>query len=280
VGNRYSVIQNEDVLSMFELLLSEGKLNLYSGGYFLEGQQCYATMRIPGEIKIMNEVVLKYIVLTWSHDGTGVLSANFIPYVQNRKVSLASFTEGKALPRVEIRHTAIAKERIKEASEIYHKAILFFEDFSNMINDLSTKELSFDRFQEILDFLYPNESDKTNKNGDKKVSGDEKKRSQIFEILQTEIPSSYQETQLGAILAISEHSDYYGRTARRKDKGTGEYRRSEAETKLHSSLFGVGAKTKEKAIKTIINFDDIKRRAEEARIRRETKTKEKEGIVL
>lgn len=278
VGTGYHIIQNVDAMAIFDQLARDRKLELFSGGWFLEGQQCYATIKLPGSLKIAGEEITMYIVLTWSHDGTYVWSANFVPYLHGRKISLASLTKDNIKSKIDIRHTKNAHERIKLGGEVYVAALRFFEGFSETLKEMASTTLTMDKFGEILEFLYPENGERKTKEGKRIRSGDEKKRAGIMQAWD-EVPPKIRETEFGAFLAMCEYSDHHGRTVRRRDKNTGQIRRTEEEIKLHSSLFGAGSKIKERSMKTLLNFDEIKSKAEEARKRRD-KTKKKETTVL
>jgi len=281
VGTAYHTIQNVDAMAIFDELAKDRKLELFSGGWFLEGQQCYATIKLPGKLEIAGEEITMYIVLTWSHDGTYVWSANFVPYLHGRKISLASLTKDNVKSKIDIRHTKNANERIKLGGEVYVAALKFFDSLSETLKDMSSTTMTMKKFEEVLEFLYPEKGERETKDGTRIRSGDEKKILGIKEVW-NDITPSVRETEFGAFIAMCEYSDHHSRTVQRRDKSTGEVRRSEEEVKLHSSLFGSGSKAKEKSMKTLLNFDSIKAKADEARKRRD-KTKlnsKKETTVL
>lgn len=261
----YQPIQNRRCMELIEDILEEGRLVIESGGVFDHGRRVWIACRLPEEVKISfksgdNQTVLRYIHLSWSHDQSQAVTVSFMPYIKERKISLASFAPEGVPTSISFKHTTFASLRMDQGADIMRKALNFFEKAEDMLQGMASQSMTPKRFEEMLNFLYPdNEDEELDNNGKQKKTSESKKRAGIRDRWE-KLPADLQFTDFGALIAISEHSDFDGRNVVRGSgsMSTEEKEQKIAEKKLDSSLFGVSQKNKLKAVKAIFNFDKIK----------------------
>jgi hypothetical protein len=129
-----------------------------------------------------------------------------------------------------------------------------------MLQQLADMSMSVQRFDEMLNYLYPDPEDqKFDSNGNAKDSKEAKTRSKIRDRWE-KLPADIQFTDFGAFLAVAEYADFDGRSVVRGSQGMNHTEKDarQREKRLDSSLFGTAQKTKQNAVKTIFNFDKIK----------------------
>ena len=248
MGNVYTVIQNREALEMFESILDSKEITIEGGGCIKGGKKLWVACRLPNDIQIGDERILRYIVISWSHNGESSLSACFVPYLASKQISLASYVPG-IKSSVSIRHTTNYEQKIKQCSSTMKSAYIFFEKLEQMLQTLNSKTISINEFNQIMDLIYPNpEIPKINKHGELVLTPDQKRKERIKERFQSK-KNPFGQTKLGAILADAEESDHS------KTKNT--RARDQYEAKIDSSLFGSSFNRKFKTVKTVLNFEEI-----------------------
>ena len=128
VGNRYTVLQNEEAFNFFDPLIASGVATYEAGGVLHKGRKVWILAKIGGDIEIgKGDVIQKYVVLSNTHDGSGTVIAKVTPIrvvCQNTLSAALAKNPEKASKKdsltdtVTIRHTTKVGERTKEASHL------------------------------------------------------------------------------------------------------------------------------------------------------------------
>jgi len=260
----YTPLQNHECLEMFKEIVNSGQIVIDSGGVFDGGKRIWIATRLPEPIEIKfkdgeKQTILRYLHISWSHDQTQALTVSFMPYIQERKLSLACYVPSGVPCSISVKHTTNAKDRMNRGGVILNKALDFFRDAEEMLQKLASQTATPDRFRQMLSYLYPDSEDtEVDENGNTKKSTEEKTREKIYDRWQ-KLPASLQFTDFGAMLAISEYADFDSKSIVRGCNSMDAETKSnkQNEKKLDSSLFGTAQKTKLKGIKAIVNFDKI-----------------------
>ena len=137
VGKDYEVIQNIDAFSFFDAIVGGDGIFYETAGALGKGERIFITAKLPDYIKVGNDdLIEQYLFLTTSHDGSGSITAAFTPVriVCNNTLNAALCKKSNA---IKIRHTANAKERLKEA----HKLMGITNQLSSQSTLLSHKKL-------------------------------------------------------------------------------------------------------------------------------------------
>lgn len=118
VGKDYKIIQNRDAFTFFDEIVGGDGILYETAGALGNGERVFITAKLPDYIKVgNNDLVEQYVFLTTSHDGSGSIIAAFTPIrvVCNNTLNLALRHKSNV---VKIRHTANAKDRLKEAHKV------------------------------------------------------------------------------------------------------------------------------------------------------------------
>lgn len=121
VGPNYKPLQNVEAFEMFEPLIESGKVTLETAGTLFNGQRTFILAKITDDY--MSEVepgdpVVKYILLSNSHDGSTAVKVGFTPIrvVCNNTLSGAECSEASKLVRVY--HQGDVKTNVQSVMEI------------------------------------------------------------------------------------------------------------------------------------------------------------------
>jgi phage/plasmid-like protein (TIGR03299 family) len=244
VGNKYRVIQNEDQIGAIAPLVESGFAKYDTAGLVYGGQIGWAMLKLNDEIVLpgSNDRVLKYLMALWSHNGAfsfRIFPAPMRAFCANMLNSLLQ----SASQGMNIRHTASADARIREASRIIEASQGFYSDFANRAALLQSTRMSDTQMIALTEALFPS---KTNDEGEEEVSTRSKNiRETMLDLFVTGAGHEpIRGTAWAGFNAVAEFSDHH-RTTRTAE---GE---NEGETRMASTLWGAGNNLKSKAIKWI-----------------------------
>ncbi|WPV67516.1 DUF932 domain-containing protein [Chitinophaga sp. LS1] len=149
VGSGYEVVQNIDAFSFFDCIAGPENIYYETAGALGKGERIFITAKLPSYITVAGiDTMENYLFLTTSHDGSGSIVAGFTPVriVCNNTLNAAL---RNCSNKIKIRHTANAKDRLKEAHRVIgmvNKCIPAISDTFNHwakinITDQQVKEL-------------------------------------------------------------------------------------------------------------------------------------------
>lgn len=249
MGSGYKVIQNLEALSLFSEAIEEQGIVIDGGGSFEYGKRVWVACRLPGEIKLSQDTILKYLIISWSHNGERQLTVSFMPYAQNLQISLAGVVPG-VQSTFTARHTKNAQEKIKQIAELLKRSHNFYQKFEEMIKELDKKTITFSQIDEMLEFIYPDpEEVKLKKDGTEKKNANREKRDLVRGLFTTD--KMFGPNLLNLVMADSVINDHQGRI--RKTKGKDEF-----ETRAQAALFGANLVHKKDVLNTALNWETIK----------------------
>ena len=119
VGRDYEIVQNKDAFSFFDSIVgNDNSIKYETAGALGNGERIFITAKLPEYIKIgRDDLIEQYIFLTTSHDGYGSITAAFTPVrivCQNTLNAALNSRQNS----IKIRHTASAKDRLKQAHQL------------------------------------------------------------------------------------------------------------------------------------------------------------------
>lgn len=118
LGNKYTVYQNLDALSVVDEMLKLGKVKIETAGSVDDGRRVFVCLKLDNPIVVgSNDPVDQYVLLANGHDGSLAITA--MP--TNVRVvcwNTLSAALGAAKPQHKIRHTANSADKVKEAFKI------------------------------------------------------------------------------------------------------------------------------------------------------------------
>ena len=208
----YEVIQNVVGHELFEALSKGAVLDDGTGGTIKDGAVCYLTARIDEPQLVIGDdsPIFPYIVVTWSHDGSGALKA--------RKTSVRvvcwntlSFSEAEAVrngTEFTFRHTKSALERVDEAKRIIDGAREDTNAFVELANELAQIDVTDEQRSEFVELFIPAPAT-TAVISDRVLDNINEARGKVRSIFDSEtIPEAHRNTAYGLVQAGVEYLDH------------------------------------------------------------------------
>jgi len=153
VGNKYTIIQNEDLATLLNALVDESGAHFETAGAIDGGRKVFITMKLPGNIKIGGvDRVDNYIAIMTSHDGTTSTQIMVTPIriVCQNTLNMA-FNGAKHAGVFRVRHTVGAhKIMLQQAREALDFTFDFIEDFQADAEKLINTTMTQLQFEEII----------------------------------------------------------------------------------------------------------------------------------
>lgn len=207
----YQVIQNVVGHELFEALSKGARLDDGTGGTTKDGAVCYLTARIDEPEFVIGDdsPVFPYIVITWSHDGSGAMKA--------RKTSVRvvcwntlSFSEAESKRtglEYTFKHTKSALDRIDEAKQVLSGARDDTHSIVSTFNELAKIDVTDEQREDFVQVFIPR--DPAEVISERVVNNIEVARSKVRGIFNSDtIPEAHRNTAYGLVQAGVEYLDH------------------------------------------------------------------------
>ena len=219
VGERYHVLQNEDLFSFGDNILDGGG-RWETAGSIKGGRVVFGALALERETVLdpngVSDVVKTYLLINTSHDGSIAIQASITPVrvVCANTLNLALGGVGRKKNKgikqsFKIRHTQTAEGKIQVARETLGMANKYMDEFDIMAKSMIEKEVNAKTFYDIILAAYP-KPEKDSKGSIKKW---ENKVDIINDIYTGEFNGMIAGNAWGAFNALTERLDWY-RTSR------------------------------------------------------------------
>lgn len=210
VGERYKVLQNEELFSFADNLLDGARWE--TAGSIKNGRVVFGALALERETVLdpngVSDKVNTYLLVNTSHDGSVSVQASVTPVRVVCQNTLNMALRG-VKQSFKMRHTQSLEGRVMAAREALGLANQYMDEFDKMAKELIETEITKSKFNEIVLKAYPMpDSDK--KGAMKKW---ENKIDLLDEIYVGETNNMISGTAWGAFNALTERLDWY-RTAR------------------------------------------------------------------
>ena len=219
VGERYRVLQNEDLFEFGDALLDGGG-RWETAGSIKGGRQVFGSLALERDIVLdesgVSDTINSYLLVNTSHDGSIAIQASVTPVrvVCANTLNLALGTgvgrNRSTKQSFKIRHTQTAQGKVQAAREALGIANAYLDEFSKMANDLIQREITQDKFIEIVKSAYPAPPEDAKPIAQTKWAN---KIQAIEEIYVGDTNHMIAGTAWGALNAMTERLDWY-RSAR------------------------------------------------------------------
>ena len=168
VGERYKVLQNEELFDFASALLHDGG-RWETAGSIKSGTQVFGSIALERETVIdaegVGDKVKTYLLVNTSHDGSVSIQASVTP-VRVVCANTLNLALGGGVGRnrgikqsFKIRHTQSANGKIQVAREALGIANIYMDEFDKMARELFEIRVSNDKFQDIIRMAYPKPED-------------------------------------------------------------------------------------------------------------------------
>ena len=217
VGERYHVLQNEDLFSFGDNILDGGG-RWETAGSLKGGRVVFGSLALERETVLdpngVADVVKTYLLINTSHDGSIAIQASITPVrvvcANTLNVALNRTKKKDGVKQsFKIRHTQTAEGKIAVARQALGMANSYMDEFDKMAHAMIAKEISAKDFNDIILAAYP-KPDKDTKGAVKKW---ENKVDMINDIYTGEFNGMIAGNAWGAFNALTERLDWY-RSAR------------------------------------------------------------------
>lgn len=217
VGERYHVLQNEDLFSFGDNILDGGG-RWETAGSIKGGRVVFGALALERETILdpngVSDKVKTYLLINTSHDGSIAIQASITPVrvVCANTLNLALNRTRKkdgVKQSFKIRHTQTANGKVQIARETLGMANKYMDEFDLMAKAMIEKEVSAKAFYDIILSAYP----KPEKDAKGAVKKWENKVDVINDIYTGEFNGMIAGNAWGAFNALTERLDWY-RTSR------------------------------------------------------------------
>ena len=217
VGERYHVLQNEDLFSFGDNILDGGG-RWETAGSIRGGRVVFGSLALERETVLdpsgVADKVKTYLLINTSHDGSIAIQASITPVrvvcANTLNLALGAKRGKNAIKQsFKIRHTQTANGKVQIARETLGLANKYMDAFDVMAKAMIEKEITAQQFNEIILAAYP-KPEKDSKGAIKKW---ENKVDLINDIYTGEFNGMIANTAWGAFNALTERLDWH-RSAR------------------------------------------------------------------
>lgn len=220
----YGVAQNGLGFELLEALLDQDRAIQYeTGGSIFGGKQCYVTARVnePVVIEGDDSPTYPYVVVTWTHDGTGALAARAtnVRVVCWNTLSLSEAEASRTGRKYTFRHSKNIAERVSDAKATISGVREEHAAFVELANELAALPVSDEVREKFVTTFIPRPEG--NVISDRVLDNILKARKTVRGLFDSpSIPEGHRNSAYGLVLAGSEYLDHL-RGTRNKDTHLG-----------------------------------------------------------
>lgn len=141
VGPRYQPLQNAEAFNWFNAFVDNGEVSLETAGSLDEGRRIWVMAKIARDPSVIvpNDEILKYLMLSNSHDGTLAIRVGYTPIRIVCANTLAMAHSSNASKLIRIRHTASSKLALDKLQDIMNLVDREFEATAEQFRFLASR---------------------------------------------------------------------------------------------------------------------------------------------
>lgn len=204
VGERYNIVQNEELFEFGEALLAyEGRWE--TAGAIRRGTHVFGSLAMETEVTIdpngVSDKINQYLLLSNRHDGTGALIAaqTDVRVVCKNTMDMAM---GNLSNTIKIRHTRSAQERMAEAIRVREMQAKRQEIFQEQADHLFQTPCTDAQFFEVVNSIYEKPESKSG------ITRWNNKVVDIMSLWNGETQQGIKNTAWGALGALTEDAQW------------------------------------------------------------------------
>lgn len=160
VSNRYKVVQNADAFAFTDELIG-GEVRYETAGSLNNGKKIWLLAKLP-ETEVCGDATEPYLCFSNTHDGSGAVRVCMTPVrvVCNNTLNLAL---NGATRNWSVRHVGDISASMNEARSCLRMANRYMETLAAEADQLANKTVTDVRLREILEELFPQNDDMTDR---------------------------------------------------------------------------------------------------------------------
>lgn len=211
-ADTYAVVQNVTGHELFEALAGDARLDDQTGGTTHSGARCYLSARLdePAQITGDTSPIYPYVVIVWSHDGSGAVQARMVsvrPVCWNT-VSAGELEARRSGRNFTFRHTKNVADRIDDARAVITGAREATSEFVELANELAEIAVSDETREAFVERFIPAPVT-TNVISDRVLDNINEARGKVRSIFDSPtIPEAHRNTAYGLVTAGVEYLDH------------------------------------------------------------------------
>jgi phage/plasmid-like protein (TIGR03299 family) len=208
VGERYKVLQNEELFSFADNMLDGGRWE--TAGSIKNGTVVFGSLALDREVVLdesgVGDKINTYLLVHTSHDGSLAVQASVTP-VRVVCQNTLNYALSGVKQSYKIRHTSTVTGKVQAAREALGLANAYLDEFETEAQTLIQKEITADTFYDIIKAAYP-EPDKDVKGSLTKWTN---KVDTLWDIYQGETvaQAGIMDTAWGAYNTLTERLDWF-----------------------------------------------------------------------
>jgi len=246
VGEKYPIIQNEEVFKLPSLLVESGEKLEFNKAFAMDnGRRIYASFKLPKPIRIGNtdDILETNIAVTTMHGGGGLYA--FLEVV--RLVCTNGMTRAEKSKMISIRHSSQAPVELKEAQKTLLGITNEAKLFGDLMNTLAKVKLTTAQVGTVIENLFKD------KKGDIYSSTTRQNKARVILTHFDENDGDVFRSQRGTAFNL------YNAVTRYTDHGINYRAGDDKETAIRKGiLFGAGAAMKHFALMEILKVTGVK----------------------
>lgn len=210
VGERYKVLQNEELFTFGDALLDGGRWE--TAGSIKNGTVVFGSLALDRETNLdpngRGDKVNNYLLVHTSHDGSLAIQASVTPVrvVCQNTLNMAIGYKGRGVKQsFRIRHTQTLQGKVQAAREALGLANKYLDEFDKVAAEMIAKEINDQKFFDIITAVYPKPED----NAKGAMTKWENKIDTLNSIYNGETCVNIKGTAWGAYNAMTERLDWY-----------------------------------------------------------------------
>lgn len=161
VGERYTILQNEEAFAWFHPWLESKEAALHTGGALFEGSRIWALAKLnrdPMEIAA-GDIVEKYVLLSHSHDGSLAVRVGYTPIRVVCANTLAMAHRADASKLIRLKHSKNVHTNLDNIREVMNLVNQEFEATAEQYRALVKKSINQNDLRKYVKAVFKVEAD-------------------------------------------------------------------------------------------------------------------------
>ena len=220
VGKKYEILQNREAFNFLDSLIAGGAMFETAGTYGLNGAKSFISISTE-KIKVLDDDIQPYIVLTNSFDGTGTVKVSFSPirvFCSNTLALISKKVKSLHLNSLSVRHTKSMAIAMEQGKEILFQNTQYLETLKSISELLAVTPFSEEAFKKMCEVFYPINDKQTKK----AVTMNTEMLEELFRAYKAEDLQNFRGTAYHAWQTISDfesHKTSQRKTDRENERG-------------------------------------------------------------
>lgn len=179
VSDRYRVVPNRDAFRIVEFAIGEGA-KWIAGGVNGDGRKAWGLLTLPEEVRVAGEYIAPFVLFQNTFDGSGSIVSSSTP-IRPACTNALNWTLRSAERTVKMQHTGNIEDKLADAQRMLGSGHAYFEELATIGDALAQKRVSDRQLKRLLEQLYPNGTEDTDKQKENIVARREQVRRLVNE---------------------------------------------------------------------------------------------------